>query len=184
MRLSFDEIKATQAAGVLLKLSPSRSMNYMALIKLLYMADREAIRQLGLPITTDHRVAMNYGPVTSKIYDRIKASANPANHPSYWSGHIQRNGHEVVLACDPGDGELSTAEERVLKPVFTADGETDRFDLAQKTHELFPEWTHPRGSSTPIELDSIADALALSEDEIHHLHELLEIQQASRQLAD
>lgn len=53
-----------------------RPVNYMALIKLLYKADREALRRWGLPITTDKYVSMAKGPVTSHIYDRIKAGAN------------------------------------------------------------------------------------------------------------
>ena len=48
----FDEVKATQAAAKLLKQSGG-SLSHMALIKLLYRADREAIRRWGLPITTD-----------------------------------------------------------------------------------------------------------------------------------
>ena len=52
MNLAFDEVKATQAAGLFLKLA-NAPLNYMALIKLLYKADWEALRRWGLPITTD-----------------------------------------------------------------------------------------------------------------------------------
>jgi uncharacterized phage-associated protein len=71
VKLAFDEVKATQAAALFLKLAGC-PLNYVALIKLLYKADREAIRRFGLPITTDNYAAMKLGPVTSRIYDRIK----------------------------------------------------------------------------------------------------------------
>lgn len=58
-------MKATQAAALFLKLAQG-PLNYMALIKLLYKADREAIRRWGLPITTDAYAAMKLGPVTSR----------------------------------------------------------------------------------------------------------------------
>ena len=44
VKLEFDEVKATQAAAQFLRLA-KRPLNYMALIKLLYKADREAIRR-------------------------------------------------------------------------------------------------------------------------------------------
>jgi len=61
MKLAFDEVKATQAAALFMKLAGG-SMNYMALIKLLYRTDREAFRRCGLSITTDKYVSMKLGP--------------------------------------------------------------------------------------------------------------------------
>src|SRR4051812_9596906 len=52
MRISFNEQKATQAAARLLELRGGR-ISYLKLIKLLYLADREALLQWGRPITTD-----------------------------------------------------------------------------------------------------------------------------------
>ena len=52
MRMRFNEKKATQAAARFLRLCKG-CMNYMKLIKLLYIADREALLRWGRPITTD-----------------------------------------------------------------------------------------------------------------------------------
>ncbi len=49
MKLAFDQVKATQAAALFLKLAGG-SLNYLALIKLLYKSDREGLRRWGLPI--------------------------------------------------------------------------------------------------------------------------------------
>ena len=46
LNLSFDESKATEAAVFLLSRS-DQTMNYMKLIKLLYLADREALIRWG-----------------------------------------------------------------------------------------------------------------------------------------
>ncbi len=46
-------------------------MSYMKLIKLLYLADREALARWGRPITTDTYVAMKHGPVLSYILNLI-----------------------------------------------------------------------------------------------------------------
>ena len=184
MKLAFDEVKATQTAALFLKLAGGQ-LNYVALIKLLYKADREAIRRLGLPITTDKYASMKFGPVTSMIYDRIKASANQNSHPTFWSAHIHRcsDPHDVTLQLDPGVSELSPAEERIIAEIFASDGGKDRFILACECHREFPEWNDPKGSSTPIDISEIITALGLSEDEAAQIQYLIETQRASLSLA-
>jgi uncharacterized phage-associated protein len=185
MKLAFDEAKATQAAALFLKIA-NRPLNYMALIKLLYRADREAIRRWGLPITTDEYAALRLGPVTSHIYDRIKASTNPGAHPTFWSAHIQRTNapYEIAMARDPGTSELSPAEERLIREVFSEDGDKDRFTLADMCHAEFPEWQDPGDTSTPIEISDIVNALGLSEEESDHVMKLIGVQRAAFELAE
>jgi hypothetical protein len=184
VNLAFDEVKATQAAALFLKLA-GRPLNYVALIKLLYKADREAIRRFGLPITTDKYAAMKLGPVTSRVYDRIKTSADPNAHPTFWAAHIQRSEdpHEVVLKCDPGDSELSKTEENLIAEIFAVDGAKDRFELADECHWDFPEWNDPGDTSTPIDISDIVFALGLSEEEATHVATLIEVQRAAFNLA-
>jgi hypothetical protein len=177
VKLAFDETKATQAAVLFLKLA-GRPLNYMGLIKLLYRADREAIRRWGLPITTDSYASMKLGPVTSHIYDRIKASANPNARPTFWTAHIQRfqNPLEVTVLRDPGNSELSPAEERLIAEIFAADGDKDRFVLADECHRDFPEWSDPGESSAPIHIADIVTALGLTEEEASHVATLIDTQ--------
>jgi uncharacterized phage-associated protein len=182
MRLSFDEAKATQSAAAFLRLAGG-CLNYMALIKLLYMADREALRRWGMPITTDRYVSMQFGPVTSTIYDRIKASANPAASLTLWSAHIKTNGFDAHLEADPGLSEMSRAENSLISEVFRDHGMKDRFQLADECHKEFPEWASPGTGSAPIEIEEIAVALGLPEDEARAIDVRIEAQRASRLLA-
>lgn len=184
VKLVFDEVKATQAAALFLKLAGC-PLNYMALIKLLYKADREAICRFGFPITTDKYASMKFGPVTSNIYDRIKASANSNAHPTFWSTHIWRSQdpRQVDLRVDPGNSELSPIEENLIAEIFAADGGKDRFDLADECHRDFPEWQDPGTSSTPIDISDIIAALGLSEQEAAHVETLIEAQRAASDLA-
>ena len=182
MNLPFDEVKATQTAAWMLR-QAAAPLEHLALIKLLYKADREALRRWGLPITTDRYVAMKLGPVTSGIYDLIQASGNVGVHPTYWSSHIaQRGPYAVVLERDPGSSELSRAEKRLLSEVLAADGTKGGFRLADETHRDFPEWRDPGSTSTPIELSEILDALGLPEDEVAHTESVVRAHQAARQL--
>ena len=87
IRFKFSEIKATQAAAFLLKANGGK-MNYMKLIKLLYLADREALSRWERPITGDSYVSMDNGPVLSKVLDKINSGKNPAGEKSYWHDYI------------------------------------------------------------------------------------------------
>lgn len=185
VKLAFDEVKATQAAALFLRLA-GRPLNYLALIQLLYRADREAIRRWGLQITTDKYSSMKLGPVTSRIYDRIKASANPNAHPTFWADHIKRSENdpvEVVLERDPGKSELSPAEEKLIAEILAVDGGKDRFVSADECHRDFPEWNDPGDTSTPIDISDIVAALGLSEDEAAHVATLIDVQRATFNLA-
>lgn len=183
MRLAFDEVKATQAAALYLKLAGGQ-LNYMALIKLLYKSDREALRRWGLPITTDSYASMSYGPVTSGIYDRIKTSAVANAHPTFWSAHIYRaEKYGVFLQADPGDSELSKSEEDLIREIFSADGAKTSFDLADECHRNFAEWKDPGESSLPLDISDIIGALGLSEEEVAQIESLIDGQRAASELA-
>jgi len=57
-------------------------MAYIKLIKLLYLADREALLRWGRPITTDCHVSMPKGPVVSQIYHLITDEPEPGAESS------------------------------------------------------------------------------------------------------
>jgi uncharacterized phage-associated protein len=177
MQMTFDETKATQIAGKFLKLSGGQ-LQYLALIKLLYILDREAINRFGLPVTTDKYVSMKYGPVTSHIYNLIKASSDASSSPTFWSTHIGKKGVDAVLIADPDDTELSVAEEKLAEEVFAKDGSKDGFDLAEQCHKEFPEWEDPGNSSSPIYLESILASLGKTEDAYCHTETSISVQNA------
>jgi uncharacterized phage-associated protein len=68
MNLRFQRKRATQAAARLLDRRGGR-MSYMQLLKLMYLADRNAILAYGRPTTYDWYVSMDHGPVLSQTYN-------------------------------------------------------------------------------------------------------------------
>lgn len=163
-RLRFNEKKATQAAAYLLKLRGGR-MSYMKLIKLLYLADREAILSWGRPITTDRYVSMDRGPVLSRVLDLATDGEDPGI-PSFWASSITApSNYEVQLKNDAGDDELSDAETRLLDKIFSEHGHKSRWDLVKHTHSL-PEWIDPHGSAIAITFGDILKAGGKSDLEV------------------
>jgi uncharacterized phage-associated protein len=164
MRLHFNEVKATQAAARLLKKRGTR-MKYLKLIKLLYLADREALSRWGRPITTDHYVSMDNGPVLSEVLKRIDDGSAPGEQ-TFWTSHIIPCGDwDVQLIADPADGQLSEAEDEVLDLIFDQYGHRNRWAIVDFVHTL-PEWQDPSGSAIPIEYREILKAVNKSEEEI------------------
>jgi uncharacterized phage-associated protein len=135
MEFTFNSLKTTQAAGVLLSLE-KRVMDRMRLLKLLYIADRELLAARGRTLTGDRAVAMNQGPVLSQTYNLTEGNEDS---PEYWDKHIRSVGDQLVLMGDPGRGELSRREVDKLNEL------TERFrnitteGLSALTHE-YSEW--------------------------------------------
>jgi hypothetical protein len=173
----FNAKKAAQAAGHFLTLSGG-SRNYMELIKLLFLADREALLKLRCPITGDRVVATQYGFVLSHILDLIKWGPCNAEDAPWFDAVSPREGYGVKLVNPPGDDELSGAEVKILNDIFEAHGRTDWKSLSRVTHGL-PEWLEPpEGASIPVAYEQILMANGYSREEIEALK--LEIATYSR----
>src|SRR5712691_464729 len=69
----FSERRVAQMAAYLLGREKGR-MNYLKLIKLLYLADRESLKRHGHPISDDRYVSMDHGPVLSTTFNLIKGA--------------------------------------------------------------------------------------------------------------
>ncbi len=172
MRPRFNEAKAIQAAARLLVLRQA-PMSYLKLIKLLYLIDREALIRWGRPVTTDCHVAMDHGPVVSKIYDLIVDEPPPGTQ-SVWRQYISEPAnYEVRLLRDPGAGELSRAEEALIDEIFACHGRKSRWEVVEYSHGL-PEWQDPKGSAIPINFRDILRAGNKTDAEITAIEAELE----------
>jgi uncharacterized phage-associated protein len=173
MRMRFNEAKATQAAARLLRNRGGR-MSYMKLIKLLYLADREALSRWGRPITTDTYVSMKHGPVLSQVLDLITEGPNPLVGETFWSKHISEPEHfEVSLKENPSDDLLSEAEDELLDGIFKEFGHLNRWQLVDLVHKL-PEWKDPEGSVLPIDYADILKAQNKKPEEIRAIESELQ----------
>jgi len=166
MGIRFDETKATQAAAYFLSLRRYKRMPYFHLIKLLYLADREALLTRGIPITTDRHASMKHGPVVSNIYDFIKHSEKPK---PVWSRYISEPTifKEVKLLRAAPTDKLSRAEEKIMKAVFDQYGHWNRWKLRDYVMHKLPEWKDPGETSIPI---SIAQILKAGGEDDKHIH--------------
>ena len=153
----FNPKKATQAAAVVMRHRGKR-VTRLRLLKLLYIADRTAIKERGHPIVGGKAVAMNDGPLHSPVYDLIKGRhlAEP-----FWSRFITVDGPlDLVLSDEPENDLLSEYEIDLLGKTTDLHEGLDDFQLVVATHS-FQEWIqhHVPGTSKPIPMESIVEAV-------------------------
>lgn len=156
----FNQRKVAQMAAFLLDRGRGR-MNYLKLMKLLYLADRESLKRHGEPISGDRYVSMDHGPVLSQTLNLINGGVE--FEKDGWNHWIaDKADYEVSLRRKaPRDAldELSEAELDVLDAIHDKFGKWDKWRLRDYTHRHCAEWQDPEGSSIPIEIVDIFKAL-------------------------
>lgn len=165
IEFKFNEAKTTQAAALLLKKNGGK-MNYMKLIKLLYLADREALSLWERPLTGDAYFSMNNGPVLSKVLDKINSGKMP-HMKSYWHKHISNpESYNVSLKDEPELDELSKREKGLLTNIYEKYRKYNQWKMVEICHKILPEWKEPAGTSIPIRIEDILKVLNKTAKEI------------------
>lgn len=162
LRRLFDIDKTVQVAAYFLKLAGGK-MNYLRLLKLLYLANRESLKENATLIIFDRAFALRNGPILSTVYDLIKGK-----HTQYseWHRFIATEDCYVSIANDPGDDDLSPYEEKVIQSVHDQHCHKTDAEIIEFTHQLM-EWrihesdlNAPRGKkSYIIDLSDIVASL-------------------------
>src|SRR5437868_1618938 len=113
-------------------------------MKLLYLADRQALVRFGKPITGDQPVAMAHGPVLSRIYNFVSHKEKGLTQ-SIWEHFLPRTNsylYTIKFASTPETSELSPAEVSLIDEIFSQFRGWDEWALVDYTHKL-PEWRDP-----------------------------------------
>lgn len=180
--VAFNVRKMAQASALLLSKCPGYKIEHVKLMKLLYVVDRRAIRELGFPLSGDNYYSMSKGPILSKTLDLVRGNYEE-NGQDEWSaiiGDLSSN-YMLALANSIGDlsfDELSDVEIQLIESVWQELGSTDVWEIVEWTHTNFPEWEDPGSSRTRITIESIVENLGLGEEEAKDLLEHLEEQKA------
>ena len=148
----YDLDKAAQVVAYF-ALKAGGSINVLKVSKLVYLAEREAMRQFDEPMFYDRLCSMPDGPVASVTLNFM----NGENISPRWSQFVAaRAGFNIPLAnsamtVDDLD-HLSAADRKILDELWGRFGNWDRYALRDWTHkpENIPEWKDPQGSSNPI----------------------------------
>ncbi len=158
----FEVAKAVQSFGVLFTSENDPKVAFYRLLKLLYISDREFLKETGRPIVGGTDVAMKKGPLNSQTYDLIKGEHPDSN---VFLKHFTKDGKRLlVMRTDPGRDDLSRREVRKLMEVSERYRDLDDDELGDLTHE-FLEYTqnYVEDTSRPISLQSKLEALDMTQ---------------------
>ena len=170
--MAFNLRKLAQITGYFLRKYDGK-INYTKLIKELYIADKTAIGLWDMAISTDSHVSMNNGPVLSKLYDLVKGEYPDGNKQATWDAYFYRSGHDLISLVEdklPTD-ELSDREIELLDEVDREYHDRSYGWLIEYTHNesIFPEYTHPAGSSLPITTKEILTSIGRDDIEAEEI---------------
>lgn len=132
-----DVPKTIQAICLLLKAMKTDRLEYISILKLLYVADRESFADRGAPITGDVPVAMKNGPVLSATYSLINRERE--QDLPLWLRYLHREDYDLEMKADPGIDLLSRYEEKKLTEVAERYARFSWRELVRVTHD-FEEW--------------------------------------------
>lgn len=146
--------RAIQAIAVLMRDAHRASMSRLRVLKLLYIAEREVLKETGRPLLGSKVVAMDHGPLHSAVYDLLKGQH--IDEPLF-SSYFSRHGYVVTCHGDPGVAELSPYEIGKLQEVVARYRDADDWFLAHEVTHEFEEWkrSYRPGTSSEIPLESI-----------------------------
>ncbi len=168
----FNFPKAFQATAVVLREHRSQ-MDFVRLLKLLYIADRELLAEIGRTLTGDRAEALERGPVLTTVYDLVKGRG-PDAEQAQWSAAIRKADGSVALTKAVPTGKLTKAEEEKLHVVCERFRNTSTPDLIELTHK-FAEWVeaYEAGPSSPINWEVALSSQGLGDlvPEVHRVQE-------------
>ena len=163
--------KLIQSVAYLLSLN-KKKMNYTKLLKLLYIADKQALKTWDKTITGDAYVSMENGPVLSRTYDLVM-DRGPEYDQLQWNINFYTLDYCLYLKDYVPDDELSEGEEKILKSIFKKYEKWDWKKIVNYIHKHpkeFPEYKNPgKKTSSPIKLKTILKGLGRTEPEINEI---------------
>jgi len=166
--------KLGQMAAYFLNRAEGHTMEHVKLMKLMYLADRLAIKRFGFSISDDDFYAMRAGPVLSKTLDLMSDNGDAESQKEWGKWVSAKASYKVslqkkaVAVAENDLDEISDEEIAVMEKIFEAFGNWERSNLIEYTHKL-KEWRDPGDSRYEITLRMILEALGESEDKIKEI---------------
>jgi hypothetical protein len=151
----FDIRKSVAAATLLCEMNGG-SIEVRELLKMLYLAEKEAITTWHRCITGDEIYSMPQGMVLGRILNLARYAVRGSDMDAWSDVFTPRTGHAISFQDRAAKdlGPLSDREEAALRGAFTKIKEMiHRHGQAyiEELHKELPEWINPGGSSIVLE---------------------------------
>jgi uncharacterized phage-associated protein len=116
VRFQFNESKAVEALVFIAQRWPGITPFYLS--KVLFFSDRDHLRKYGRPVIGDIYIAMDNGPVPSRVYDIVKGNLDFFGDPAAIKAalHIDRDAQypQMFHAREPDTEQFSETDIAAL----------------------------------------------------------------------
>jgi uncharacterized phage-associated protein len=162
MPVGYNVRKAAQVVAFLIHEQGNRA-DMIKTVKLAYMADRRCLELYERPILNDNLYCLDHGPIDSVTLDYIKGNISSPKNRSLWAQYVKPvDPNTYQFSSADGAlyfGELSEAEEKILKETVSQFKDMKPFELVDWIHNNCREWSNPRGTSTYLSYAEVFKAL-------------------------
>lgn len=148
-------------------------LNYMKLVKILYLSDREALDTCGESITENNAVSMDQGPVLVELYNYIKNNYSDDSQ-LLWNRYFKKEEYNLIcINTDISNDEICDFEKDILTNIEKKYHDVSVWNIVKLVHnpKICPEWKDPNGSSIPIRKNELLSQLGYTPEEREYLLE-------------
>ena len=176
MEVQFDKVKALNA--LLYVANRVQRKDFHKIFKIIYFADRQHLADWGRPITGDTYIAMEAGPVPSRLYDMLKI----VRGDSYYSDteglgrYFQIENWMYIHPLQDADlNKLSANEQEALSEAIAKYSKLSFDEIKEKSHDVAWRSTAREFS---ISWDNIALEAGLNGEELECVNDFSRMEAA------
>lgn len=169
MNVQFDKTKALNA--LLYVANRVQRKDFHKIFKIIYFADRQHLNDWGRPITGDTYIAMEAGPVPSRMYDMLKIVRGDSYLPdSEGLGNYYKveDWMYVVPFQDADLNKLSRNEQKALDDSIAKYASLSYDEIKEKSHDV--AW-RSTARDFSIKWEDIAREAGLGSEELECINE-------------
>ena len=176
MKVQFDKTKTLNA--LLYVANRVKRKDFHKIFKVIYFADRQHLADWGRPITGDTYIAMEAGPVPSRLYDMLKIVRGDSyiSDTEGLGAYFQvENWMYVRPLVDADLNKLSANEQQALSDAITKYAGLSYDEIKEKSHDT--AW-RSTARDFSISWENIALEAGLDNEELECVNELSSLEAA------
>ena len=176
MDVQFDREKTLNA--LLYVANRVQRKDFHKILKIIYFADRQHLADWGRPITGDTYIAMEAGPVPSRLYDMLKIVRGDSYMPDSegLGRYFQIENWMYVKPLKDDDlNKLSANEQEALQEAINRYSSLSYDEIKEKLHDV--AW-RSTARDFSISWDNIGREAGLNSEELEYVNEFSRLQAA------
>lgn len=153
-------------AQEIIEVSGDTEMEYLKVIKLLYLCDRQMYKLNNSSITGDDYISTATGPMLAITQGLIQEEIICPGQNAFFHKHFRITDGKMRIENKISEADLLNSKEKMIATEYTEMfGDLSVEQLSEMTHRVCSEWTDPteskRGSyATKISEEDIKKAIA------------------------